>query len=342
MRPTLFYHSSVNPGLAWLGWRNELLYIIIEHAVYGPEGNNLRQERILVTGSSGLIGNALCTVLQSRDLEVRRFDIADQHGDFGDILSPDNIKTAMKGCTGVVHLAAVSRVIWGEREPEKCFATNVTGMHNLIDCLRSSDPQPWLIFGSSREVYGQSRKLPVSESDPLQPMNHYARSKVAAEQAVRQAKDDGVRASILRFSTVYGTIADHADRVIPAFCRAAIMNQPLRVEGTENQLDITHVSDVADCIADVANSLAQGKSFEPMHLTTGLGTSLPDLASTIVRLADSKSGIATTTPRDFDVARFIGDPTLAETQVGWHPKTPLETGLGELISRFRENIAGGQ
>lgn len=302
----------------------------------------MSQETILVTGSSGLIGTALCAVLKSQGHEVRKFDLTDQRGGFGDILSPNDLNTAMKGCTGVIQLAAVSRVIWGEHEPEKCFETNVIGTHNVIDCLRSNDLQPWLILGSSREVYGQSRALPVSESDPLQPMNHYARSKVAAEQAVRQAQEAGIRTSILRFSTVYGTIADHADRVIPAFCRAAIMNLPLRVEGTENCLDITHVTDVADCIANVVNSLARGQSFEPMHLTTGLGTSLSDLASAIIDLAVSKSEIITTPPRDFDVVNFIGDPTFAESQVGWRPKTMLETGLVELISRFRENIAVGQ
>tara|TARA_R110002096_G_scaffold433101_1_gene651215 strand:- start:12783 stop:13691 length:909 start_codon:yes stop_codon:yes gene_type:complete len=295
----------------------------------------LKHGKILVTGSSGLIGTAVCAALESRGHAVRRFDIADHQDGAGDILAPTDLNAAMKDCTGVIHLAAVSRVIWGERDPERCHKTNVVGTRNIIDRLRSGDQRPWLIFGSSREVYGQSRVLPVAENAPLQPMNHYARSKVEAERAVKQAVNAGLRASVIRFSTVYGTIADHADRVIPAFCRAAISGLPLRVEGDTNRLDITHVADVADCISKVVNHLSEGKSLEPMHLTTGLGTSLSDLARRVVHLARSESEIITMAPRDFDVAAFIGDPGFAGAQIGWRPTVPLELGLRELISRFQ-------
>lgn len=296
----------------------------------------MKHEKILVTGSSGLIGTAVCALLTSQGHDVRRFDIADQQGGFGDILAPTDLDLAMKGCTGIIHLAAVSRVIWGERDPEKCHETNVGGTQNIIDRLSSSEQQSWLIFGSSREVYGQSNLFPVTENNPFQPMNHYARSKVEAEQAVKQAMAAGICASVIRFSTVYGATADHADRVIPAFCRAAISDLPLMVEGATNSLDITHVADVADCISNVVNNLSEGKPLAPMHLTTGQGISLSDLAHTVVHLAQSKSEITTTAPRNFDVTNFIGDPKLAETQIGWQPKVSLETGLHELISQYRE------
>jgi UDP-glucose 4-epimerase len=335
-------HAQFEALFTGLGWWKVLLSKVLHCTTCGPEGNILKHEKILVTGSSGLIGTAVCAALEAQGHEVRRFDIADQQDGFGDILAPTGLDVAMKDCTGVVHLAAVSRVIWGERDPERCRETNVVGTRNVIDRLRSSDPRPWLIFGSSREVYGQSSVLPVAESDPLQPMNHYARSKVDAERAVKQAMGAGIRASVVRFSTVYGAIADHADRVIPAFCRAAISGLPLRVEGATNSLDITHVADVANCISNVANCLSEGKSLEPMHLTTGQGTSLSDLAHAVVHLARSESEIITTAPRDFDVTNFIGDPKFAETQISWCPRIPLEIGLMDLISQFRGKDAVDQ
>lgn len=295
----------------------------------------MAREKILVTGSSGLIGTAVCAVLEAQGHRVRRLDIADQHDGHGDILAPADLDVAIKDCTGVVHLAAVSRVVWGERDPARCHATNIIGTRNVLDRVVSSDLRPWLIFGSSREVYGQSLALPVGARAPLQPMNHYARSKVAAEQAVTQAMEAGICASIVRFSTVYGAITDHADRVIPAFCRAALRGLPLRIEGAANSLDITHVADVANCLADVANRLAAGKALEPMHLTTGNATSLTDLAHVVVRLAQSDSDLIAAPPRDFDVANFVGDPGFANSQIGWQPRIPLEAGLAELIAQFR-------
>lgn len=294
----------------------------------------MARETILVTGSSGLIGTAVCAVLAARGHETRRFDIADRQGGYGDILAPTDLTAAIRGCTGVIHLAAVSRVIWGERDPQGCRETNVTGTCNIIGQLQSCDPQPWMILGSSREVYGQSPALPVSESTPLRPMNHYARSKVDAEKAVQRAIDEGLRAAILRFSTVYGSVEDHADRVIPAFCRAAIGGRPLRVEGAGNSLDITHVADVAGGIADVVECLGAGKSLTPMHLTTGQGTTLSELAQAVVHLARSGSAIIPAAPRDFDVANFIGDPALAEAQIGWRPRVSLTAGLSRLIREY--------
>lgn len=294
----------------------------------------MKRETILVTGSNGLIGTAVCAVFEARGHDVRRFDIKDHQGGHGDILAPADLDEAMQDCTGVIHLAAVSRVIWGERDPVKCRETNVVGTLNIIERLRSSAFRPWLIFGSSREVYGQCSLLPVSESAPLRPMNHYARSKVEAERAVMQATDAGLCASVVRFSTVYGTITDHPDRVIPAFCGAAIRGLALKVEGAANSLDITHVSDVAECIANVAKRLSEGQSLAPMHLTTGQGISLSDLAHAVVRLAQSESEIITTAPRDFDVENFVGDPRFAQTQIGWSPRIPLETGLKNLIPQF--------
>lgn len=290
-----------------------------------------------MTGSHGLIGTVVCAVLLSRGNDVRRFDVADQRGGFGNILNPADLKSAMKDCAGVIHLAAVSRVIWGERDPQKCHETNVVGTRNIIDCMNASDPKPWLIFASSREVYGQSAWQPVTEDMPLRPMNHYARSKVEAERAIARARDGGLCASVLRFSTVYGAIADHPDRVIPQFCRSALTDRPIAVEGAKNTLDITHVADVADCIANVANSLSQGGSFEPMHLTTGHATSLQSLAQTVVRLAQSNSEIVVKEPRNFDVENFVGHPRLAKTQIGWQPKTALETGIGTMIAQFLES-----
>jgi len=293
----------------------------------------LKHETVLVTGSSGLIGTAVCGVLQSCGAGVRRFDLVDHSGDVRD---PVALGAAMQGCTGVIHLAGVSRVVWGERDPEACHRTNVFGTQNVVNATLEGLLRPWLIFGSSREVYGQSPVLPVTEAFPLQPQNHYARSKVTAERAVQRAVEDGLRASILRFSTVYGSARDHADRVIPAFCRAALRNMPLRVEGDGNSLDITHVSDVAACIEKVIRALTRGEGAPPVHLTSGQSTPLLELARLVVQLTGSRSEIVTVASRDFDVMNFVGDPSLAQASFGWRSQTPLRVGLRTLISELGE------
>ena len=72
----------------------------------------------------------------------------------------------MAGVDGVIHLAAVSRVVWGQKNPELCWETNVTGVQNVLDAAREASSRPWVISASSREVYGEAEHLPVSEDMP--------------------------------------------------------------------------------------------------------------------------------------------------------------------------------
>lgn len=86
---------------------------------------------------------------------------------------------------GVVHLAAISRVVDAEKDKTNCIAVNLFGTKYLVDVLeRSKDT--WLIFGSSREVYGEQKQFPVKESAPKEPVNIYGECKLQGEQLIKE------------------------------------------------------------------------------------------------------------------------------------------------------------
>jgi nucleoside-diphosphate-sugar epimerase len=122
--------------------------------------------RILVTGSAGLIGRPLCAALRGRGVEVARLDLHEDGAGRGDLCDPKALSAALVGVGGIVHLAAVSRVIEAEQDPARCAATNVDGLQRLIDQSLSSPRRPWLLFTSSREVDGHPDRLPVHEQAP--------------------------------------------------------------------------------------------------------------------------------------------------------------------------------
>jgi UDP-glucose 4-epimerase len=247
------------------------------------------------------------------------------------------VKQAISRCDGLVHLAAVSRVVWGERAPASCWATNVGGLRNLLKAAASSPSQPWVIFASSREVYGQPERLPVTEDCPQRPVNTYGRSKVEGERLVEAARRDGLRACTVRLSNVFGATSDHADRVVPAFARGAVACQELRVDGPDHSFDFTYIDDVARGIVELAELLESSKvAPSPIHFVSGTPTTLGELATMAIRLAKSGSTIRHARPRDFDVASFFGDPARARELLGWRPRVDLEVGLARLIQAFRE------
>ena len=97
--------------------------------------------------------------------EARGLDLRGDGDERGDVRDPDKVARAIAGCRGVVHLAAVSRVIDGEREPARCESVNVGGLRVVIEAAQKIGA--WVLFASSREVYGQAT-LPVHEDAPLQ------------------------------------------------------------------------------------------------------------------------------------------------------------------------------
>ncbi len=293
-------------------------------------------DRILITGSSGLIGRALRGALEERGTDVVGLDPLGVNSEKGDVRNPEQVAKAVSRCSGVVHLAAVSRVVWGQSNPSKCWDVNVGGLTNVLEAIERKEKPPWLIFGSSREVYGQPEILPVTEDAPLRPINVYGHSKVKGEYIVQKAQARGLRAGIIRFSNVYGNINDHHDRVIPAFIKAALSGDNLQVEGVKHTFDFTHIEDTIRGIVNLIDLIASSEQIlPPLHLVTGIPQSLTELATTIIQLADGNSSVIQSPPRSFDIDYFYGNPERAHKLLGWTPRVSLREGLERLIEDYR-------
>jgi UDP-glucose 4-epimerase len=295
--------------------------------------------RVLVTGSEGLIGGAVAKHLRALGLGITELDLrAPDRPRRGDIRDVARLECAIDACDGVVHLAAVSRVVWAEQQQSLCWDTNVGALQQLLQAALVSPRRPWLVFASSREVYGDAAKLPATEDNPLQPVNLYGRSKVAGEALCAAAAAAGLRVAIVRLSNVFGSRTDHPDRVVPAFIRAALAGEPLRVDGAESTFDFTYLDDAVSGLTAVVDLLSSERQAPPpLHLVTGVPTSLGHLAATVVRLSASASRVIEAPPRSFDVARFFGDPSRAHALLGWRAAVPLQSGLVGLIAEFREH-----
>ncbi len=296
--------------------------------------------KVLITGSQGLIGYALSQKLRELGFEVKGMDVAVEphHSEFGNILDDASVTEGVKDVDGIVHLAAVSRVIFGETHPKLCWKTNVDGTEKLIEAAKNSSKRPWLIYASSREVYGQQKNLPVSESAPLSPVNIYGESKVAAEQAITRWQKQGGRGSIVRLSNVYGSIHDHSDRVIPAFCHAAATGNPIRVDGSDNLFDFTYIDDVIQgLLAHLSLLSSIHEPLPPIHFVSGETTSLGEAARIARDASTFPLEIREAPSRDFDVATFAGDPSRALDLLGWKACVDVKQGMSRLINQYRLN-----
>ena len=292
-------------------------------------------DRILITGSEGLVGAALRGSLEARGHETVGLDLRGAGSEYGNVRDLGRVREATAGCRGVVHLAAVSRVVWAERAPEDCLSTNIGGLSRVLEAAFEHPARPWLLFASSREVYGQPGSLPATEDTPLSPVNVYGRSKVEGERLVEEARAGGLRTAIVRLSNVYGSALDHADRVVPAFARAAVEGGAIRIDGAECTFDFTHIDDTVRGMVAAMDCLEAGETLPPIHLLTGTPTTLRQLATMATALAGKRVPVVEAPPRLFDVSRFHGDASRARELLGWKPRVGLRDGFERLVRDLR-------
>ncbi len=292
---------------------------------------------ILITGSEGLIGREICKYLQKKNIDVIHYDkkFPKENPFYGDILDKDKLKAAVTRCNGIIHLAAVSRVIWGEQNPELCWKTNYEGTLSIIQQAHLSPKKPWILYASSREVYGKPPILPATEDAPYKSINIYGESKIAAEKAILEARAKGLNTAIVRYSNVYGSLHDHHDRVIPAFCKAAASGDHIRVDGSSNTFDFTYIDDVVEGTMKIVTLLYENNTnLPPFHLTTGRETSLKEAAELANKFGNKKSAIIEAPPRNYDVPNFYGDSTKTQSILGWKPSVGIEDGIERLTKLF--------
>jgi UDP-glucose 4-epimerase len=181
--------------------------------------------RVLVTGGAGRLGVIVCQTFLDAGYKVRVFDLDSPQNRrnlkklhpgenvevcWGDITQPHLIAQGLNGVDAIVHMAAVLPPL-ADKRPELAYKVNVGGTGNLVKLVKEL-PQPVsFVFTSSVAVFGchpQPHQPLCPEKTPPQPIDTYGKTKLAAEDLIRESGIDFV---ILRLTaTMYldFTIAD--------------------------------------------------------------------------------------------------------------------------------------
>ena len=300
-------------------------------------------KNILVTGSSGTIGTALCESLLTQGYKITGVDI--RHNKWNDQidkltiigdLRKANFHTALKQDVDlIIHLAANARV-YDLVERPKLAKDNFLMVFNVLEFARANNIKR-LVFASSREVYGNADNAYRAEND-LSVSNcesPYSATKLAGEalfHSYSYCYDIG--SVILRFSNVYGKY-DDSNRVIPVFMKRSMQNKNLIVFGEHKMLDFTYIDDCIKGIVRVIENFDQvrGNTF---NIATGKGTSIMHVADMIKEKTGAKSRIIVRESRTGEVTNFIADITKAKRLLGYDPKISIQEGIRRSFEWYGE------
>lgn len=240
---------------------------------------------------------------------------------------------------GVIHLAAVSRVGWClENEPD-CHDVNVRGTQNVLEKIKSTGNKAWFLQASSREVYGNAVEFPVSEDAPNTPANAYGQTKSDAEAVIRS---QGIRSILLRLSNVYGGLADHRERLIPAIVSSALSHRVIQMVGGNQDLDMVHIDDVVHGFLAAVSRLERGEGtgVEAYNIGTGTSASAMTIIRKVLALTNSSSPLQILPGDNRFPDYYIGTTKKAADELDFKTRVGIDEGIVRLVSAFyRETIS---
>jgi dTDP-4-dehydrorhamnose reductase len=177
-------------------WRRDTRYL------HEPRQRNIRLIKemetnpILIIGKRGTLGKAFARICGDRCLDYKV--VGRDECDIGDLSSVENIIDQYKPWA-IINAAGYVRVDDAEKDCDKCFRDNTTGPHNLA--LAAQKKGIRFISFSSDLVFDGSLSRPYVESDAVNPLNVYGRSKAQSEEIVLR---ENPGALVIRTSAFFG------------------------------------------------------------------------------------------------------------------------------------------
>lgn len=317
--------------------------------------------RVLVTGGAGFIGSHIVENLVKHGVRVRIYDNfssgveanlravkADVEVIKGDILDQESLDKAVVGVDIISHQAAQLEITRCIDDPVLDLKCNTIGTLNILRSALKSGVSK-VINASSACVYGQALFAPETEDHPTNPNWAYGVSKLAAEKYCRIFSEMyGIPIISFRYSIVYGP-REWCGRALTLFLKRVSEGKPPVVFGLGSQLrDFVYVDDLVR-----AHSQAIEEGFAgpwSVNLSTGIGTSIADLAQKVARLAPEplhpiheevpvggRSSILDRARLSAELEKMVLDNALAKRLLGWEPKVSLDEGLEKEFAWLQEN-----
>ena len=153
--------------------------------------------KVIVTGASGLLGEEIAGLFESKGHEVIRLKGRSQL-DLRDLESVVRLVGDIHP-DAIVHAAAIKNVDEAEKDPETTYLTNTVATRNVAQAARMFGAK--MVYVSTDAVFDGEKETPYHEFDPVGPINVYGASKLAGEQVVKELCE---RYFIVRTGLLFG------------------------------------------------------------------------------------------------------------------------------------------
>ncbi|MDX2444754.1 MAG: UDP-glucose 4-epimerase GalE [Bacteroidales bacterium] len=325
--------------------------------------------KILVTGGAGYIGSHTVVELleknfnviiidnlsnsriesldgikaiSGKQVEFEEFDLCDKNSLKDFFLNNRNI-------SAIIHFAASKAVGESVENPLKYYQNNLGSLMNILENMEEFSV-PNLVFSSSCTVYGQAKKLPVTEDTPILPAaSPYGNTKQIAEEIIKDTSiaSTFIKAIALRYfnpigahpSALIGELPlGTPENLVPYITQTGIgIRNFLRVFGDDYDTpdgsairDYLHVVDLAKAHVVAIERLLDKRNkedFEVFNLGTGNGISVFEMIKSFERVSGLKLKYDILDRRQGDIEKIWADTSLANNELGWRTLSSLDEAM---------------
>lgn len=257
----------------------------------------------------------------------------------------------------VCNLAAQAGVRYSLENPHAYVNSNLVGFVNILEACRHHNIKH-LVYASSSSVYGNSDKMPLSVSDPVEhPISLYAATKKSNElMAYTYSHLFQFRTTGLRFFTVYGPWG-RPDMAPILFAEAISKGQPIKVFNNGNlERDFTYIDDIVEGISQIINKVPanrqasndnhfstsapdqrnSGENYSLYNIGNGKPVKLMDFIETMENVLGKKAIKQMHPMQAGDVYKTFADVSGLKNDFGYSPNTSIQKGVTEFVLWFKE------
>lgn len=304
--------------------------------------------KILITGAAGYIGSMLCTQLIEIGCEVIAIDKVTYnktalnhlffHENFkfikADVREKNILKFYLNKVDFVIPLAALVGAPLCEKNKKLATQVNLNQIKNILSLIKKNQK---IIYLNSNSGYGVGEKNKFcDETSPLNPISHYGKTKVQAEQLVIQRKEKNF--VCFRLATVFGySYRMRTDLIVNFFVKESVTKNKITIFEPYFRRNFIHVRDVVNAIIF---SIKNFKKINGEVFNLGLSS------ANITKLQLAKKIKKVNKKTQIKVIRGIKDPDQRDYFVsnkkiekkGFKAKNSLDEGIREVYECLKLNV----
>jgi nucleoside-diphosphate-sugar epimerase len=319
--------------------------------------------KVLITGGLGFIGHNVVTLLESQGHSVAVMDNETDYGIipkdelawvirerkhkiktnsiyFCDIADPKaKLAFELFKPEVVIHLASFPRQKIVNANPMLGSRAMSEGLLNLLEASVKYNVKKF-VYVSSSMVYGNFKDTyseGIDEMHPTYPFGQYGIMKLAGEWLVKDyQRRTNMAYTIIRPSAVYGPL-DVEDRVVSKFLLTAMRGGVIQVNGNNESLDFTFISDAVNGIAGAA--VSEETDNMTYNVTRGQSRTLLEAAELAVKIV-GQGTIQVNAADNSYPSRGQLNTNRAYNDFGFLPEVDIEQGFQEYYEWLKDSFYG--